>query len=51
MPVTDMKTGNAAGMHTIGVSWGYTKREDLVAAGAHKIADTVEELYEILAAL
>ena len=49
--VTDMKTGIAAGMHTIGVSWGYTKREDLVAAGAHKIADTVDGLYEILASL
>ncbi len=49
--VTDMKTGLAAGMHTIGVSWGYTKREDLVAAGAHKIADTVDGLYEILASL
>jgi phosphoglycolate phosphatase len=49
--VTDMKTGIAAGMHTIGVSWGYTKREDLVAAGAHKIADTVDGLYEILAAI
>ena len=49
--VTDMKTGLAAGMHTIGVSWGFTAREDLVAAGAHKIADTVDELYEILASL
>lgn len=49
--VTDMKTGLAAGMHTIGVSWGFTKREDLVEAGAHKIADTVDELYEILSAL
>ncbi len=49
--VTDMKTGLAAGMHTIGVSWGFTAREDLVAAGAHKIADTVEELGTILASL
>ena len=49
--VTDMKTGLAAGMNTIGVSWGFTAREDLVAAGAHKIADTVDELYEILASL
>lgn len=49
--VTDMKTGLAAGMHTIGVSWGFTKREDLVAAGAHKIADTVDELYEILSSI
>ncbi len=49
--VTDMKTGLAAGMHTIGVSWGFTAREDLVSAGAHKIADTVDGLYEILASL
>ena len=49
--VTDMKTGLAAGMHTIGVSWGFTARRDLVDAGAHKIADTVDELYEILASL
>ncbi|MBQ9745862.1 MAG: HAD family hydrolase [Clostridia bacterium] len=46
--VTDMKTGLAAGMHTIGVSWGFTAREDLVAAGAHKIADTVDGLGNIL---
>ena len=46
--VTDMKTGLAAGMNTIGVSWGFTAREDLVAAGAHKIADTVDELQNIL---
>ena len=49
--VTDMKTGLAAGMNTIGVSWGFTAREDLVNAGAHKIADTVEGLGEILASL
>ena len=49
--VTDMKTGLAAGMNTIGVSWGFTAREDLVNAGAHKIADTVDGLYEILESL
>ena len=49
--VTDMKTGLAAGMHTIGVSWGFTAREDLVNAGAHKIADTVDELGAVLASL
>jgi phosphoglycolate phosphatase len=46
-----MKTGLAAGMHTVGVSWGFTAREDLVAAGAHKIADTVDGLHEILTTL
>lgn len=49
--VTDMKTGLAAGMNTIGVSWGFTAREDLVAAGAHKIADTVDGLGAILESL
>ena len=49
--VTDMKTGLAAGMHTVGVSWGFTAREDLVSAGAHKIADTVDGLHEILTSL
>ena len=49
--VTDMKTGLAAGMNTIGVSWGFTAREDLVNAGAHKIADTVDELGAVLASL
>jgi phosphoglycolate phosphatase len=49
--VTDMKTGLAAGMHTVGVSWGFTAREDLVSAGAHKIADTVDGLREILTSL
>ena len=46
--VTDMKTGLAAGMYTIGVSWGFTAREDLVAAGAMAIADKVEDLGNIL---
>ena len=47
--VTDMKTGLAAGMHTFGVSWGFTAKADLEAAGAHRIADTVDGLGDILA--
>jgi phosphoglycolate phosphatase len=46
--VTDMKTGLAAGMHTIGVSWGFTARKDLEDAGAHYIVDTRAELFELL---
>lgn len=49
--VTDMKTGLAAGMHTIGVSWGFTAKEDLASAGAHYIVDTREELFELLSKL
>jgi phosphoglycolate phosphatase len=49
--VTDMKTGLAAKMNTIAVSWGYTERGLLIEAGAHKIADTVSELYDILETL
>lgn len=49
--VTDMKTGLAAKMHTIAVSWGYTDRALLLEAGAHRIADTVSELYDILESL
>lgn len=49
--VTDMKTGLAAGMHTIGVSWGFTERNDLVSAGAHRIADSVDGLWDIFASL
>jgi len=30
----DMKTATAAGMHPVGVLWGYRKAEELLAAGA-----------------
>lgn len=36
---TDMKTGRAAGMFTIGVTWGFRPREELLAAGAEAIID------------
>lgn len=38
----------AHGIPTIGVSWGYGKRDDMVAAGAVAIADTMDELYALL---
>ncbi len=34
----DMQTGNNAGMHTVGVLWGFRTREELVENGAHKLA-------------
>lgn len=33
---------------TIGVSWGYGKVEDMVNAGAETIANTMDELFELL---
>ena len=36
------------GIPTIGVAWGYGKVEDILAAGAVSIAQTPEELYELL---
>lgn len=38
----------AHGIPTVGVSWGYGKPEDMTAAGAVAIADTMEDLYRIL---
>jgi phosphoglycolate phosphatase len=41
---TDMKTGNGAGMKTIGVEWGFREREELVEHKAWKIAATPVEV-------
>lgn len=41
---TDMKTGNGAGMKTIGVEWGFREREELLANNAWKIAATPAEV-------
>lgn len=46
--VLDIKTGLAAGMTSIGVSWGYTKKELLKEAGAEYIVDTRPELLALL---
>ena len=40
---TDMKTGVAAGMRTIGVSWGFRPVEELIGAGAQQIIDKPEQ--------
>ena len=42
---TDMNCGNAAGMETVGVLWGFRPREELTASGAkHLIAEPMELL-------
>ena len=44
----DLETARNAGMDCIIVSWGFRSREQLLAAGASRIADTAEELEQML---
>lgn len=46
----DIRTGHNAGMTTIGVSWGFRGREELVAEGASAIIDDPLELLSFLRA-
>ena len=44
----DMQTGNAAGVTTIGVTWGFRTREVLKENGAVHIVDQAEEIISIV---
>ena len=44
----DIEGGQANGVDTIGVAYGYGTREELEVAGATYVADTVDELADIL---
>lgn len=44
----DMQTGNAAGMKSIGVTWGFRPKEVLLEHGAHHTIDRPEELITIV---
>ncbi len=44
----DMQTGNAAGMETVGVTWGFRPKEMLIANGAKHTIDCPEELISIV---
>lgn len=44
----DMQNGNAAGMFTVGVLWGFRKREELLENHAHAIIETPRELINLL---
>lgn len=45
---TDMDTGKAAGMFTIGVTWGFRPRKELEEHHASKIVDKPEEILEFV---
>ncbi len=45
---TDMMTGKNYGLYTIGVTWGFRPRQELIAADADSIVDTPLELLEII---
>jgi phosphoglycolate phosphatase len=40
----DMMMARAGNVRALGVAWGYHPPGELIAAGAHAIADTVAEL-------
>lgn len=44
---TDMQTGNGAGMHTIGVLWGYRDREELEGSNAKYIIEKPVDIMDI----
>jgi phosphoglycolate phosphatase len=44
----DMRMAANAGVRGLGVAWGYHPREELLASGAHAIADTYAHLAELL---
>lgn len=44
----DMKTGKAAGIFTVGVTWGFRDRKELMENHADEIIDKPEELLKIL---
>ena len=44
----DVAFAHNAGVKVCGVSWGFRGSEELISAGADFIADTADELYEII---
>lgn len=45
---TDMKTGKSAGLYTVGVLWGFRKRDELEENGADAIISHPDELINII---
>ena len=45
----DMAMGRAAGVRTLGVTWGYHTRDQLMASGAERLVESYEDLMAVLA--
>ena len=45
---TDIRTAVNAGAQSIGVLWGYRDKRELIGAGAHQIASSIEELTSLI---
>ncbi len=45
---TDIAAARAAGMGTVGVTWGFRSREELLSAGADAVIDHAEQLLDLL---
>lgn len=45
----DMAMGRAAGVRTLGVTWGYHTRDQLMASGAERLVESYEDLTAVLA--
>jgi phosphoglycolate phosphatase len=45
----DMAMGRAAGVRTLGVTWGYHTRDQLIASGAERLVESYEDLMAVLA--
>ena len=44
----DMQTARAAGVKSVGVTWGFRSREELEEGGADAIVDSPEQILELL---
>lgn len=44
----DMLTGRNAGVRTVGVTWGFRSREELLACSPWRLADSPEELGDLI---
>ena len=44
---TDMQTGKAAGMYTVGVLWGYREKEELLKNGADALVESPEDILDL----
>ncbi len=45
----DMETGNAAGMYTVGVLWGFREKEELIKHNAHALVENPKDLVQFIA--